>query len=229
MNYSVPTPNVDFQRFIANRAILQRVYPLIAQSMISPVPTGPYVNPESEYRGFQEQFLPTPELASQTLVTPQSDYARPTEGFDVSMLPPLDLSTPQSEIEVGKPLMSESLFEKENPAWDRSTEINKIRLEKTKETKSYADIFNVPPDEKITIWRAVPTGGKIEAGDFVTQDKEVAKMYGNQMMSRGAKEIKWLSKRVSASEIKLHPSHQAIGVENEFIYSPKGNNEKNRK
>ncbi len=115
----------------------------------------------------------------------------------------------------------DNLYEKENPSWDRSPEINKIRLQKSVNTKSYADIKSIPYDEKVTVYRATIPGGEIEPGDFVTPDKEVAKFYAKDMVGqRGEQEAQIIKKSVKASEIKLHPSHQAIGVENEFIYHP---------
>ncbi|HUX53251.1 MAG TPA: hypothetical protein VMV56_02420, partial [Williamwhitmania sp.] len=112
--------------------------------------------------------------------------------------------------------------ERENPASDKSPEVNKIRLDKTKDTKSYADIKGIDPNKEITIYRAIPKGkGDITPGDFVSQDKEVAKIYAKQQLSRDS-EVDIKSKKVKAGELKLHPDHQAIGVDNEFIYNPKG-------
>lgn len=105
----------------------------------------------------------------------------------------------------------------------RSPEVNQSRLIQTENTKSYADIAKVKPDEMVTVWRAVPKGGNIEAGDFIAVDKEIAKSYGSDIIRRGeANEVSLNSLKVKASEVRLHPEHQAQGVENEFIYRPEG-------
>jgi len=114
-------------------------------------------------------------------------------------------------------------IESEQPGKDRSPKINSIRIAKTKDTKSYADIKNMEADKTITVYRAIPAGtkGKIEPGDFVAADREVANFYANDLIKRGiTNETIMLSKEVPASEIRLHPDHQAQGVENEFIYNP---------
>ena len=147
--------------------------------------------------------------------------------FDVSQAeaPSLRQEPPQKATEFVKPApVPEPVSpERENPALDRSPEINKIRVNKTQNTKSYADIKNISPDTEVTIYRAVPkeSGGKIEAGDFVATDKEVAKFYANDLLNRKVtNEAKYIKMKVKASEIRLHPDHQAQGIENEFIYNP---------
>ena len=122
--------------------------------------------------------------------------------------------------EAGKEITSE----RENPSLDRSPRINAIRVDKTKVTKSYAELNNIKPDELITIYRAVPKETKegIIPGDFIAVDKEVARFYANDLLRRGkTNESKYLSIKVPADSIRLHPDHQAQGVANEFIYNPK--------
>jgi hypothetical protein len=113
--------------------------------------------------------------------------------------------------------------ERENPSLDRSPEINRIRIEKTRATKSYADIKNVAPETQVTVYRATIPGGKIEAGDFVSPNKETAKFYARDIVGqRGVAEATVVSEEVPASQLRLHPDHQAARVENEFIYNPSG-------
>ena len=104
----------------------------------------------------------------------------------------------------------------------RSPKINAIRVEKTKSTKSYADIKNIPADETITIYRALPEGKKITAGDFVSPIKEIVRSYALDIVRKTGQPVKIVSKKVKAIEVKLHPEHQAQGVDDEFIYNPEG-------
>ena len=113
--------------------------------------------------------------------------------------------------------------ERENPSLDRSPKINAIRIDKSKDTKSYAEIKNINPNELVTIYRAVPKNAKeeITPGDFVAVDKEVANFYANDLLRRKkTNEAKYIIIKVPANSLKLHPNHQEQGVENEFIYNP---------
>lgn len=113
--------------------------------------------------------------------------------------------------------------EMENPSLDRSPEINAIRIEKTRNTQTYAEIKNIDKNKTITIYRAIPKEikGGIEPGDFVAVDKEIASFYAKDLIRRNkTNEVKYVSLVVPAGSLKLHPNHQASGVNNEFIYNP---------
>ena len=94
---------------------------------------------------------------------------------------------------------------------------------KTLDTKSYADIKRINPEAKIRVYRGIPADvkGRISPGDFIAADKEIALFYARDLIRRGVTTAaKITSKTVKAKELKLHPAHQAQGVENEFIYNP---------
>lgn len=113
---------------------------------------------------------------------------------------------------------------RETTSSPRSPQINAIRVEKTLDTKSYADVKGLGDEDQITIYRAIPRGIEeaLSAGDFVTPDKAVARFYARDIIGqRGdAADVVIKSHKVKAGDLRLHPDHQAIGVENEFIYNP---------
>jgi len=112
-------------------------------------------------------------------------------------------------------------FIAEHPGKDRSPVINEIRLQKTRETKSWADVAKINSADIVTIYRALPPGKKIVPGDFVAVDKEIARFYARDILRRTGKPVKIISKKVRADEVRLHPDHQVHGVNDEFIYNPK--------
>ena len=74
--------------------------------------------------------------------------------------------------------------------------------------------FRGKPDAEVTIYRAVPKGVKdINPGDWVTVNKDYAKMHGSSWVDDGNYEI--ISKRVKAKEIATDGNSI-----HEFGYSP---------
>ncbi len=174
---------------------------------------------------------PKSEKTTQTVaaITPKGVEAKTSIVSPDNVVPQAEIlkqQFPDAEIKVGGEELAQKVIQgrqAENPASQKSPEINAIRIAKTEKTKSYADIKNKPSDELITVYRGIPKikGAKIDAGDFVAVDREIAKSYASDLIRRGrANEVVILSKKVPASEIKLHPDHEAHGVENEFIYNP---------
>ena len=153
-------------------------------------------------------------------ITPKAEDVTET---DITEFVESEIVAPEEQLQKAPIEITQDDIERETTGLDRSEKINAIRLIKTKDTKSYADIKNISPTEQVTIYRAIPKDIKEEIlpGDFVATDKEVAKFYANDLLKRKkATEVTIISKKVSAVEIKLHPAHQAIGVTNEFIYNP---------
>ena len=58
-----------------------------SQRYINPISKGPLINPLTPKIGFQEQFLPTPELNMGALVNPMGEFPRQQEGYDVGGIP----------------------------------------------------------------------------------------------------------------------------------------------
>ncbi len=167
----------------------------------------------------EKLVVPETQLAQQPIPEKGVINEKETEALQVK---PTSKAKAVPVIETGaapvKPTMAT-----ENPAWDRSPEVNRIRIEKARTTKSLADIKGVVPEKMITVYRAMPKGQdiKIEAGDFVSPNRAIAASYGKDMIRSGKTDaVQIKSIRVKSDEIRLHPNHQAQGVENEFIYSP---------
>jgi hypothetical protein len=122
-------------------------------------------------------------------------------------------------------LYDSTTYDLESTLTPRSEVTNSIRIDKTKNTKSYADIANVDKDTVVTIYRCVPKGyDTIDPGDFVTPTKYLAMHYGKDLIKRNiCDEAILLTKKVRADDIRVHPDHLAHGAESiygEFIYNP---------
>jgi hypothetical protein len=180
------------------------------------VPNRGMVIPDRESLGPRPNLsgpLQAPEQAAAMGIVPE----RPP----VAEIPPRPGTEILSEVKVS-PVATPAT---ETTSSARAPEINAIRVQKTEGTRSFADISQKNPDEMVTVYRAIPEGvdGNLNAGDFVTTDRQLASFYAKDIIGqRGdATSVKIVPTQVRADEIKLHPSHQATGVTNEFIYRPK--------
>jgi len=84
--------------------------------------------------------------------------------------------------------------------------------------QSYAEKFNVAPDSKITIYRGVSENakGKITAGDWVTHDKELARVFARQHKDGS----KILAQKVNAGDIRYTADNATGYADGEFVYKP---------
>ena len=166
-------------------------------------------------------------LGAAASMTARAQPTAPTTPTAEGALPPpvpaQPPAIPEADVaETAEKPIEQMTLEAETPSTPRSPNVNRIRIEKTRSTPSHAEINGVKPDAKVRVYRATIIGGQIEPGDFVTQDREVAKFYARDIVGqRGdATVAKIVSKTVRADEMRRHPDHAASGVWNEFIYNP---------
>jgi len=88
---------------------------------------------------------------------------------------------------------------------------------------TYADKKTINPDELVTVYRAVPgkaKGGLVE-GDWVTPNKEQARLFMKQSWAQDDTGAKIVTKKVKASELRYHADDAKGYVDDELLYVPK--------
>jgi hypothetical protein len=88
---------------------------------------------------------------------------------------------------------------------------------------TYADKKAIKPDELVTVYRAVPgkAKGGLTEGDWVTPNKEQARLFMKQSWAQDDTGAKIVTKKVKASELRYHADDAKGYVDDELLYVPK--------
>lgn len=88
---------------------------------------------------------------------------------------------------------------------------------------TYADKKAIKPDELVTVYRAVPgkAKGGLTEGDWVTPNKEQARLIMKQPWAQDDTGAKIVTKKVKASELRYHADDAKGYVDDELLYVPK--------
>jgi len=86
---------------------------------------------------------------------------------------------------------------------------------------SYADLHGVNPESTVTIYRGVKSSqnGKLTGGEWVTQDKELARLYSRNRARASGEDARIISQKVKAKDLIISKD-TSPGVTDEFIYTP---------
>lgn len=124
----------------------------------------------------------------------------------------------------------ESLKQEAKPATGARSDYSPENLQANRQIRAknassitYADKKTINPDELVTVYRAVPgkaKGGLVE-GDWVTPNKEQARLFMKQSWAQDDTGAKIVTKKVKASELRYHADDAKGYVDDELLYVPK--------
>jgi len=91
---------------------------------------------------------------------------------------------------------------------------------------TYADLHGVDPEATITVYRGVKSSqnGKLTGGEWVTQDRELARLYSRDRARTSGEDARIISQKVKAKDLVIDPSTNP-GVDNEFRFQPSSGGE----